>query len=40
MSSYKPPIEDMLFTLNHVVNMSQLPQMKDGELDGDMVEAV
>lgn len=40
MSTYTPPIKDMMFTLNHVVHMDSLPQVQSGDLDPEMTEAV
>ena len=40
MSEYHPPINDMLFVINHMLDNSSLPQMQNGELDSEMIEAV
>lgn len=40
MSMYNPPVKDMLFVMNKVVGIHQLPQMQRGDLDSEMVEAV
>lgn len=40
MATYNPPLNDMMFVLDHVVGIHRLPQMQRGDLDREMVEAV
>lgn len=40
MSAYHPPLQDMIFILDHVVGINRLPQIQRGDLDLEMVQAV
>jgi alkylation response protein AidB-like acyl-CoA dehydrogenase len=40
MSEYHPPVDDMIFVLKELVGLDDLPQIKSGELDLELIETV
>ncbi|MCB9989787.1 MAG: acyl-CoA dehydrogenase [Rhodospirillales bacterium] len=40
MSTYIPPVQDQMFILNHVIDLSPLQAVQNGDIDASMIEAV